>query len=319
MELVKLPELELPVSRMGLGGCPLGGHGWGQVEDSESIAAVREAYEQGGNFFDTADVYGFGHSEQLLAEALGTARHRVIIASKFGVRRLEGNRITKDASPAYLRSALQQSLRRLRIERLPLYYLHWPDGKTPIEETMQELARCRTEGLIGGIGLSNVSADELERACQITLISAVQVQYSLVDRAPVNQLLPVCQKYSIPLVTWGSLAQGLLTGKFNAQSQFAANDRRSRYENFQGTKFQTNLQMVALLQRLSAETGRTPGQIAIRWLLQTPGVGSVLFGAKRPTQVSENLGAMGWTLTPEQMQLLTNWTPHQDSSGMQAA
>jgi aryl-alcohol dehydrogenase-like predicted oxidoreductase len=305
MEFVTLPELETPVSRVALGGCPLGGHGWGHVDDADSIAAVRCAAEAGVNFFDTADVYGLGHSEELLAEALGARRQQCVIATKFGVRRTADGRTLKDASPIWMEQALEASLKRLKLERIPLYYLHWPDWHTPIEETVGALERCRREGKIGAIGLSNVSPEELDRACSVARISAVQVQYSLVDRQPAAELDAVIRKWNIPLATWGSLAQGLLTGKYDAGARFAPDDRRSRYENFQGAKFESNLRMVDLLKSLAAQLDRKPGQIAMRWLLQTPHVACVLFGAKTPAQVQENLGAVDWALAPNLMAALT--------------
>ncbi|MCA9082131.1 MAG: aldo/keto reductase, partial [Planctomycetaceae bacterium] len=211
-----------------------------------------------------------------------------------------------DNSPTYLTQALTASLARLRLNRIPLYYLHWPDGVTPIEEAVEAMDACRREGLIGAIGLSNVSAEQLQRACRVAPISAVQVQYSLVDRAAAEALLPIAKRHHVPLITWGSLAQGLLTGKYDEQSTFAADDRRSRYENFQGERFRQNLDMVAHLKPIAARHQHSPGQTAIRWLLEQQGVGSVLFGAKHPDQVTENLGAIDWSLGTTDEQTLTS-------------
>lgn len=308
MESITLPGTGLRVSRVGLGGCPLGGHGWGAVDHAELLAAVHRAIDLGINFFDTADVYGLGRSEELLAEALGRRRHEVVLASKFGVRRTADGRTIKDISPAYLRTALEASLRRLRLDCIPLYYIHWPDGCTPVEETLAELERCRRAGKIRAIGVSNFGADELRRACTVARIVAVQVQYSLVDRHQAEAIRHVVAAAQIPLVTWGSLAQGLLTGKFDASATFGPDDRRSRYENFCGGKFQRNLEMVARLKTLSARLGRSPAQIAIRWLLDTPEVGCVLFGAKRPAQVDENFQALDWHLDPEDYRALEDFT-----------
>ena len=305
MEYQELPELDLPVSRLGLGGCPLGGHGWGPVDESQLRAAVRRALEAGVNLFDTADIYGLGQSEYLLSEALGKARQHVVIASKFGVRRTSDGRTLFDNSPEYLEQALTASLQRLGLEQIPLYYLHWPDGRTPIEEAVGAMQRCRERGLIGAIGLSNVSAEELRRACQTTRISAVQVQYSLVDREVAEALAGTAAEFGVPLITWGSLAQGLLTGKFDEHSQFTADDRRSRYENFQGEKFAENLRVVTRLKQAAAIYRRTPGQTAMRWLLDAPSVGCVLFGAKNPEQVEENLGAVNWRLSQSDRRILT--------------
>ena len=304
MESFQLARSNLRVSRVGLGGCPLGGHGWGQVDDAESHHAVERAYDLGVNFFDTADVYGLGHSEELLRKALGRRRRDVVIASKFGVRWDSAGKTWKDASPAYLRTALEASLRRLGLECIPLYYVHWPDAKTPIEDTMAELERCRRAGKIHAIGVSNFSAAQLQKACQVVPIAALQLQYSLVDRESATEVLNVASQHDVPFVTWGSLAQGLLTGKYDETASFDTNDRRHRYENFCGDKFHRNLKTVALLKQSSLRINRSPAQIAIRWVLDSTNVGTVLFGAKRASQVEENLAALDWRLPENEYRLL---------------
>lgn len=314
MEFIKLPELDTPMSRLGLGGCPLGGHGWGETDDRNSIDAVRCALDLGINHFDTADIYGLGHSETILAEALGATRHTMVIASKFGVRRTSEGKTYFDNSPGYLRTALAESLRRLKLDRIPLYYLHWPDGRTSLEESVAALDERRRCGLIGAIGLSNITADQLQRACSVATISAVQVQYSLVHRQQAEALATTAQRFNVPLITWGSLAQGLLTGKYNAQSTFPTGDRRSRYEDFIGARFQRNLALVERLQVVAAQACKSPGQTAMRWLLDQSSVGAVLFGAKSAAQVSENLGAIDWTLTLESCARLTEWTAMESSA-----
>jgi aryl-alcohol dehydrogenase-like predicted oxidoreductase len=293
------------VSRLGLGGCPLGGHGWGTDFDiKEGERAVRRALELGVNFFDTADVYGLGRSEELLSRALGAERHRVTIATKFGVRWNAHGRTWHDLSPSYMQAALEASLRRLRVESISLYYAHWPDGRTPIEETIAALERCREEGKIQAIGVSNFSGGQLTAACKVAPISAMQVQCSLVDQEPFDSVRAAVRSLHVPLITWGSLAQGLLTGKYDSRSAFGADDRRHRYTNFLGQKFGENLRVVDALKQISRRIGKSPAQIAIRWLLDTQDVGGVLFGAKRPSQVEDNLGAIGWQLASDDYRLL---------------
>jgi aryl-alcohol dehydrogenase-like predicted oxidoreductase len=299
IESIRLPELAEPVSRIALGGCPFGGHGWGAVDDTESVTAVRAAVDAGVTFFDTADVYGLGHSEELLSLALAADRHRVTVATKFGVRMAADGQAFRDVSPAWARSAVEASLRRLRLERIPLYYMHWPDGKTCIEDVIGALADLRDEGKIGAIGLSNVTAAEIQRATQVATISAVQVQYSLVDRYEAETLLQTTRRLSIPLITWGSLAQGLLTGKYDEKSVFPLTDRRSRYENFQHPKLAANMHVVRRLRKVAATVHASPGQVAIRWLLDQSGVGAVLFGAKNVSQVAENVHALSLPPLPK--------------------
>lgn len=304
MEYTSLPEMGMKVSRVALGGCPLGGHGWGKVEDADSITAVRTAVDEGVNFFDTADVYGFGHSEEILSKSLGDSRHDVCIATKFGVRQTSGGETIKDTSPSWIRTAVEASLKRLRIDVIPLYYMHWPDGVTPIEDVMQELDKLRKNGKISAIGLSNISAEELERATAVAPVSAVQVQYSLVDRKCADALAVSVKKHRVPLVTWGSLAQGLLTGKYNRETIFPPNDRRHRYENFQGEKFTQNLKVVEAILQVTKKQQCTPSQVAIRWLLEQDNVGTVLFGAKNSQQVRENISAMNLHLVQDDLDIL---------------
>ena len=296
IESIKLPELAEPVSRIALGGCPLGGHGWGAVDDTESVAAVRAAVEAGVTFFDTADVYGLGHSEELLSRSLAADRHRVTVATKFGVRVGADGRSFRDVSPDWARSAVEGSLRRLRLERIPLYYMHWPDDQTPIEDVIGVLADLQNEGKIGAIGLSNVRAEEIVRASNVATISAVQVQYSLVDRAAAEAILQTTTQLAIPLITWGSLAQGLLTGKYDENDVFPPSDRRSKYENFRPPKITANMRVVRRLRQVAAANGTTSAKLAIQWLLSQPGVGVALFGAKTSRQVRDICGVFSNSL-----------------------
>lgn len=296
-ETVKLGAGGLRVSRLGLGGCPLGGHGWGgDFNERDATAAVRHALDRGVTFFDTADVYGLGQSEELLSRSLGINRFEVTVATKFGVAWDDAGRTWKDISPARVRTALEGSLRRLRLECIPLYSIHWPDGRTPLADVLGELQRCRDEGKVCAIGLSNYCGADLAAAKAMTPISALQIQYSLVDRTAADEATPTAVRHDVPLVTWGSLAQGLLTGKYDGASTFGRDDRRSRCENFAGAKFAENLRVLETLMDVARRVGKTPAQVAMRWLLDSPGVGVVLFGAKRPAQVDENCGAADWRL-----------------------
>lgn len=307
MQSIELGSSGLYISRLGFGGCPLGGHGWGPSTDAaEGIAAVRRAFDLGVNLFDTADVYGLGKSESLLAEALGPNVRNVIIASKFGVRWTAGGKTWKDIRARYMEQALDSSLKRLRLDCIPLYYIHWPDNCTPVEETVLALEKMRQAGKIRAIGLSNFSAEDIDRACKVGTIDALQLQYSLVNWEAAHAVSSVARTHRIPFITWGSLAQGLLSGKYDASTVFAESDRRHRYENFRGAVLQKNLQVIEVVKQLAAGLNRTPTQVAIRWLLQTENVGSVLVGAKRPSQIEENLGAFQFSLSPDQYSLLTD-------------
>lgn len=314
METVQLTK-HFSATRLGFGGCPLGGHGWGSdFQVKEGMEAVRRAWDKGVRLFDTADVYGLGQSEERLSESLGSSRHQATIATKFGVRWDATGRTRKDLSLSYLRSALEASLRRLRLECIPLYYVHWPDQVTPIPEVIGELKRCQDEGKIQSIGVSNFSAMQLQQACCTARIAAAQFQCSLVDRQEIDSLMPIARANKVALVAWGALAQGLLTGKFDSQSNFEKNDRRYRYDNFKGEKFQANLRVVKRVQAVAGRLGVTPAQVAIRWLLDAKGIDVVLFGAKRLNQVDDNLGCIGWSLDQESFRALDDEKAVTDSA-----
>ncbi|ERR1039457_948559 len=289
------------ISRLGMGCWAIGGHGWGRVSDEDSIRAVRCALENGVTFFDTADAYGLGKSETLLARAFGSSLNKVVIASKGGVRWNEAGKVWSDISPAYLRTAVENSLRRLKLDCIPLYYIHKSDGVTPIQDSVAALERLREEGKIGAIGVANFTADQLAEALQVAPVSAVQVRLNVFDRTACDELLGLCTRYAITLVAWGALADGLLTGKFTENTRFSNDDHRSRMPEFKGDAFSGNLRSVALLEHLAASRGHQVSQLALRWVLDYAKVTCSLFGAKTDRQVMQNLGADGWKLTAEEL------------------
>jgi myo-inositol catabolism protein IolS len=288
------------VSRLGMGCWPIGGHGGGRVKDEDSIKAIRCALENGVTFFDTADTYGLGKSETLLANTLGSSRSHVVIASKGGVRWNESGKIWTDNSPAYLRFAIENSLRRLKLDCIPLYYIHKPDDITPIQESIAALERIREEGKIGAIGVANFSADQLQQALQAACIAAIQVRLNIFDRTASKDLLGICREHGITLVAWGALADGLLTGKFTADTTFSDDDHRSRMPEFSRHVFFKYGACVKSLERLAGDRGRKVSQLALRWVLDFEPFTCSLFGAKTDTQVLEDLGADGWSLTKDE-------------------
>ncbi len=278
-----------------------GGHGWGAVKDSESIAAIRHAFERGVTFFDTADTYGFGKSERILRQALGKNSKSVMVASKGGVRWDESGKVWNDSSPEYLRRAVEASMRRLEIEQIPLCYIHKPDNKTPISDMLGALLKLREEGKIGEIGVSNFTGSQLAEALTVAPVRAVQVQFNILQRAYGEKLAALCSPYNIKLVAWGALADGLLTGKFNRWSTFSKDDHRSHLPDFQGARFVENLRKVEALQKIASECQVTLAQLALRWVMDKYGWTCSLFGAKTAAQVEENLGATGWHLSEEEI------------------
>jgi aryl-alcohol dehydrogenase-like predicted oxidoreductase len=283
-------------------GCwAIGGHGWGKVRDEDAIRAVRSAFEKGVTFFDTADAYGLGKSESLIANVLGSSRTKVVIASKGGVRWNESGQIWSDISPVYLRLALENSLRRLKLDCIPLYYIHKPDIITPIQESVAALERMREEGKIGAIGVANFSADQLLLALRVAPIAAIQVRLNIFDRDASKDLLSICRKHGVILVAWGALADGLLTGKFTANTKFSDDDHRCRMPQFSGASFLRYEKCLKLLQQLATDRQRHVGQLALRWVLDFESFTCSLFGARTDIQVTENLRADGWNLTREEL------------------
>jgi len=299
MEYKKLGQTNLKVSVLGFGGCPIGGHGWGRVKDKDSIAAIRKALRLGINFFDTADTYGLGHSEEVLAKALGNYRKKVIIATKGGVRwdpyKKKGY---YDLSPYYLAKAVEGSLQRLKIDCIPLYQLHYPDPKTPISETMEALKKLQKEGKIKYIGCSNFSPELINEAQKYGRLESSQASYNIIDRALEKSIIPTCQKWKMSIFIYGPLSQGLLTGKYDLNTKFGEDDRRSRrsYKNFHGKKFRANLIIVDKLKEIASKYHKTSVQVAIRWILDNPFITNAILGIKKPEEIEENLGALGWKL-----------------------
>lgn len=285
------------ISRLGMGTWALGGHGWGYVEDNISIKAVKFAVDHGITFFDTADVYGLGKSEELLAKALGCNRHHVTICTKGGVRWNDQRNIWIDTSPSYLKNAVEGSLRRLKIDCIPLYYIHKTDNFTPLAESLVALDKLRLEGKIMEIGVSNISVNLLSEVVHYVNISAVQIRINIFERKLLYEFDQFCRDNSITLVAWGALADGLLTGKFNSKSKFPEDDHRSKMDDFSGEKYSKNLNIVGNLKILADDQGIEMAEMALRWILDSSSSTVSLFGAKTEKQVSENMKAFNWRMT----------------------
>ncbi|MEX1027271.1 MAG: aldo/keto reductase [Candidatus Paceibacterota bacterium] len=299
---VDIPRIPLgtssrEISRCGMGCWAVGGHGWGDVDERQSIDAIQTAWDLGINHFDTADVYGKGHSETVLSKALGPARHDAMIATKFGVRVAGDGNTQKDLSPRYCVQAVEASLRRLKIESIPLYYAHWPDGKTSVETLMDSLLRLREAGKIQSIGLSNFSAEQIREALRIGRVDAIQMQYSLIAPIEWMALATLVQQQSITAITWGSLGRGILTGKFDRRTTFRSNDSRSRDPDFVGERFLKNLEIADAVKNIARSRRVPTSQVALRFVLDTAGIGCSLFGAKTNEQVRENTESLQWELT----------------------
>lgn len=308
MEKIKIKNTDLYVSRLCFGGCPMGGHGWGDVSRQNLIDAINKAVEIGINFFDTADTYGLGEGEKLLGETLGDNRKNVVIASKFGVR-VENGITFYDNSPEWIETALENSLKRLNTDYIDLYQIHYRDGKTPISIVFNKLEDLKRQGKIRYYGLSNIHLEDLKELENYKgKFVAFQDEFSLAIRKNENDLVALSNKLNITPMTWGSLGQGILTGKYDINSKFPINDRRSRkeYINFHGDKLRKNLKIVEELKRLSFEYKVSIPSVAIRWILDYLPESIVIAGIKNVNQLEMNASALGWKLSNKDIMYLEN-------------
>lgn len=308
MEYIKLRNSELYASRICIGGDPMGGHAWGATSEAELIEAVNVGIDAGINMFDTADVYGLGQAESILGKALGVRRKDVIIATKFGVRRTPDNTATYyDNSPQWIRQAVEGSLRRLKTDYLDIYQVHYRDGVTPVADIVGELDRLREKGMIRYYGLSNIYQKDIPDLEPFRgKFVSFQNEYSLACRDHEQDIFEVTSRLDVTPFTWGSLGQGILTGKYSADVKFDDSDRRSRpiYKNFHGEKLKKNLDIVALMQQIGPEYGKQPAATAIRFILDYLKDSVVLVGVKRKDQVLSNCQACDWKLHPEHLDAL---------------
>ena len=308
MEYITLKNSDLKVSRLCMGGCPMGGYGWGDVQEQELIDAIHCAVDNGINFFDTADTYGLGQSEKTLAKGLGSKRKDVIIESKFGVRFGKGG-TTYDNSPAYIQECLEGTLQRLGTDYIDVYVVHYRDGKTPIEDVVGKLEDLQKEGKLRYFGLSNIHKDGLDELLPYKgKFVCCQDEYSLACRKFEGDLLNVQEQIGVTPLTWGSLGQGILTGKYDRTCTFEQNDRRSRdiYVNFHGEKLMKNLDIVDAMRPIADAHHVSVAAVAIRFIMDYLKDSVVLVGAKRPSQILGNLESIGWPLTEEELNILNN-------------
>jgi len=300
IETIEIEGINTPVSRIGLGTWAIGGWMWGGTDDVTSIATIRRAVESGINLIDTAPVYGFGHSEEVVGKALKGIRDDVVIATKVGLEWSNG-KIWRNSTAARIRIEIEDSLRRLRTDRIDLYQIHWPDLQIPHEETAAELEELRRDGKILAIGVSNYSPTQMDRFRQNAKISTVQPPYNLFERAIEQDVLPYAKQHGLTVLAYGALCRGLLSGRMRANTHFSGDDLRKSDPKFQQPRFQQYLAAVNALQKFAHERhGKQVLALALRWILdQGPTV--ALWGARRPDQLNGIDAAFGWTLSAEDL------------------
>lgn len=306
MEYINIKNTQLMASRICMGGCPMGGYGWGTVREQDLIDAVHEAVLCGINMFDTADTYGLGSSEEILGKALGRRRQEVVIATKFGVR-VENGRTFYDNSPQWIYTAVERSLQRLGTDYIDLYQIHYRDGKTPISEVVGALEQLKKDGKIRYYGLSNIHKKDLPELQEYAgEFVSFQDEYSLACRKNETDILSITKELQMTPATWGSLGQGILTGKYDENCRFGVDDRRSRevYENFHGEKLIKNLKIVEVLKEIAQEVEKPVSAVAIRFILDYIKDSIVIAGIKNLQQLQGNCEAAGWNLDDDQIKRL---------------
>lgn len=306
MEYLTLAHSDLKVSRLCMGGCPLGEYGWGAVDHNALVRTVEAAVDNGITMFDTADIYGLGSSEEILGQVLGEKRKQVVIATKFGVR-IENGKTYYDNSKGWIRKAVEGSLKRLNTDYIDLYQIHYRDGKTPMADIVESLQELRKEGKIRYFGLSNITVDDIvELIPYKEQFVSFQDEYSLATRKNEMIIQGVQETLELTPMSWGSLGQGILTGKYSKDSFFGEDDRRSRdiYTNFHGEKLLHNLAIVDELKRISQLNCHSVPSIAIRFILDYIKNSIVLVGIKNERQLAANLEAMEYNLSNEYINFL---------------
>ena len=305
-ELRTLGNSDLHLTPIGFGAWAIGGgnweFAWGPQEDSESIAAIHRALDLGVNWIDTAAIYGLGHSEEVVARALKTTGHNPLVFTKCSMRWHQDRSIYRSLKADSLAEELEGSLRRLGVETIDLYQIHWPTPETEIEEGWEALARFREQGKIRWIGVSNFTVPQMERVQKIAPITSLQPPYSMLRRAIEAEVLPYAQANGIGVINYSPMVSGLLTGKMTAERVAAlpVGDWRKRAVEFNEPRLSRNLKLVELLQEIGNGYGLSPGVVAVAWTLRNPAVTAAIVGGRSAQQVDGLAPALAFRLGDEE-------------------
>jgi aryl-alcohol dehydrogenase-like predicted oxidoreductase len=306
----RLGDTGLEISRVGFGAWAIGGAeydwGWGEQDDEQSIAAIQRALELGVNWIDTAAQYGFGHSEEVVGRALAGLERRPFVFTKGGQPEGPNRTTLQTLKRDSLRRECEASLRRLGIDAIDLYQLHFPIPDDELEEGWTTLAELKGEGLIRHIGTSNFSVEQLRRAQTIAPVETLQPPYSLLDRAVEDEILPFCEREGIGVIVYGPMGSGMLTGAMTREriERLPEDDWRRRSERFREPQLSQNLELVERLERVGERHGVSPGAVAVAWTLRNPAVDGAIAGFRRPDQVEPILVAAGLELSDDELAAL---------------
>lgn len=309
MNTRQLGNTELHLTEIGLGAWAIGGPGgnfsWGPQDDQDSIAAIHRALELGVNWVDTAAIYGFGHSEEVVGQAIKGRRKDVIIATKCS-QVWDSNRVvTQNLSRQSVRAECEASLRRLQTDVIDLYQIHWPNDNERIEEGWEEIGRLIEDGKVRFGGVSNFHYDmnNMRRAQKVRPISSLQSAYSILRRYPEGETFAYCREHHIGFLAYSPMQAGLLTGKFD-KSRIAATDWRNTAKEYSDINLPINLEFIEQLRAIAAGYDKTVAQLAIAWVLRRPEMTSAIVGARRPSQIEETVGGSGWKLDKEDLKTI---------------
>ena len=295
-EFVNIPGTQLKVSRVALGTWAMGGWMWGGTDQRESVATIHAALDQGINLIDTAPVYGFGVSEEIVGAALEGIRDRAVIATKTGLEWRDG-KVYRNATRARIMQEVDDSLRRLRTDYIDIYQVHWPDPLVPVEETAEAMRSLYELGKIRAIGVSNFSVDQMARFRQVAPLHVLQPPYNLFERAIETDILPYSRANDIATLGYGALCRGLLSGRIQPNTAFDGDDLRRVDPKFQPPRLAQYLQAVRQLDEFAQRRfHRRVIHLAVRWMLDQ-GISVALWGGRHPEQVEAALGVAGWSLT----------------------
>ncbi len=313
MQKRELGNTGMQITPVGFGSWAIGGDnwqfGWGSQDDGDAIAAIERAVELGINWIDTAAVYGLGHSEELVAKAVAGMKDRPWIFTKcslvWDARRQMSSSLKADS----IRRECEASLKRLNVDAIDLYQIHWPNPEADLEEGWQEMARLKEEGLVRHIGVSNFSVDQLRRIIPIAPVATLQPPYSMLRPAIEQTLLPFCLEQNIGVIVYSPMLSGMLSGAMTREraANFSADDWRRNNKEFQEPRLSANLELVELLKQIGAPYGRSAGEVAIAWTLRHPAVTGAIVGGRNAAQVEGIIGAAEFRLGMDEIERITQF------------